>query len=329
MSNILDRFTSNAHWLVFILLELISGILLFNYNHYQNSVWLTQANSLVAAVHDWEADVIAYVHLKQVNRTLVDENVTLQSNLDSLRQELARLQKDTTHLDERMRKQLGRLTPIDAHVISNSVQRKNNFITIDKGANDGIKPEMGVVCGNGIVGIVYAVSNHYSLVLPVLNSHSEISCRLRGSEYFGYLRWAGGSSLVAYLEEVPHHAKFKTGDIVETSGFSDVFPAGIYVGKVIGKDISTDGLSYRIKVQLGADQSLIHDVIVFSNPHHKEIDTLKMQVIDLELEEREHISAQEALAKEKKAQMDAEAKKAEAEAERKQKQAAQQQAIQP
>lgn len=299
-------FTSNAHWLVFILLEAVSGIMLFNYNRYQNSVWLTAANSLVAGVTDWEAGVVAYVRLGEVNRRLVEENATLQVNMDSLRADLARLRQDTAGLTDRMRRPIRSLTQIEARVVSNSVVRKNNFITLSKGQYDGIEPEMGVVAAGGVVGIVYAVSAHYSLVLPVLNSKSEISCRLRGSEYFGYLRWRGGDTREATLEEVPHHAQIKEGDVVETSGFSDVFPAGIYVGRVIDKEESRDGLSYTIRVSLGADQSLVRDVIVFANPRRHERDTLEMKVIDLELEEQERISAEEKRLKEAKEQAEAE-----------------------
>lgn len=292
MRDILDRLTSNAHWLVFILLEIISGILLFNYNRYQSSIFFTQANALVATIQDWEAGALSFIQLRSTNRELVAENVALQANLDSLRRQLMAQGADTTDLDRRMRSAIKGLRTIEAHVINNSVHRKNNFMTINRGTSDGVRPEMGVVSGDGVVGIVYSCSQHYSLVLPVLNSRSEISCRLRGSDFFGYLRWEGGSSLEAYLEEVPHHAKFKKGDVVETSGFSEVFPPGMYVGKVVGKVKSTDGLSYRIKVRLGCDQSLVRDVIVFSNTHREEIDTLQLQVIDLEQEEMKHIEAE-------------------------------------
>ena len=112
----------------------------------------------------------------------------------------------------------------------------------------------------GVVGIVYLVSEHYSIVIPVLNGHSNISCTIQGRGYFGYLRWRGGSSQLAYLEDVPRHAHFKLGDYVVTSGYSSVFPSGVMVGKVLHVFNSADGLSYRVQVKLSTDFARLRDV---------------------------------------------------------------------
>ena len=135
---------------------------------------------------------------------------------------------------------------IPAKVVSNSVNRRNNLITIDKGTADGVNTDMGVACGNGIVGVVYLAGEHYSVVIPVLNDKSRISVTIRNQDYFGYLTWDGGNPLVAYVEDMPRHAKFKKGDWVETSGYSAIFPSGISVGKIIGIYDSDDGLFYRL-----------------------------------------------------------------------------------
>lgn len=281
----LPRFTSRIHWLVFILLETMSAVMLFNAGRYQGSVWLTAANSFVATTTEWEAGLAAYMRLGEVNRSLVAENVALQVNIDSLRSELYRLRRDTAGLTDRMRRPVRGLIVTEAQVVSNSVTRRDNFLTLSRGELDGVRPEMGVVSGLGVVGIVYKTSAHYSIVVSVLNSHSEISCRLRGSDFFGYLRWRGGSTREATLEEVPRHATVRRGDVVETSGFSDVFPPGIFVGRVVSKETSPDGLSYTIRVRLGADPSLVRDVVVFANPRHQELDTLQTRVANLEQKE--------------------------------------------
>ncbi len=98
-------------------------------------------------------------------------------------------------------------------------------MTIDKGSADGIHKDMGVISGTGVVGIVYLVAEHYSIVIPVLNVKSNISCTIQNRGYFGYLRWKGGVSDLAYLEEVPRHAHFKLGDYVVTSGYSCCVPS--------------------------------------------------------------------------------------------------------
>lgn len=139
-------------------------------------------------------------------------------------------------------------------------------MTIDKGRADGVEVDMGVACGNGVVGVVYLVGYHYSVVIPVLNaSSSRISCAIRDRGYFGYLHWYGGDPTVAYVEDIPRHAKFRLGEWVVTSGFSSIFPSGVLVGKIEQAYNSSDGLSYKLKVQLSTDFSCVRDVVVISD----------------------------------------------------------------
>ena len=120
---------------------------------------------------------------------------------------------------------------------------------------------------------------HYAIVLPLLNSRSRISCRLRGTSFFGYLKWDGRHPLYAYLDDLPRHARLKVGDIVETSGFSSVFPAGIFVGKVEAIDDSEDGLSYKLRVHLGTDFARLHDVCVVKQQFHDELQELEQRIV--------------------------------------------------
>ena len=154
---------------------------------------------------------------------------------------------------------------VPAKVVSNSVSRYDNLITINKGSADGVRKDMGVACGQGVVGIVYMVSTHYSVVIPVLNTSSNISCRIRGRGYFGYLHWSGRDPHIAYVEEVPRHAHFRLYEWVETSGYSSVFPPGITVGKILHVYNSADGVSYRLQVELSTDFGNLSDVCVIDN----------------------------------------------------------------
>jgi rod shape-determining protein MreC len=155
--------------------------------------------------------------------------------------------------------------------------RRDNLITISAGAADGVRQEMGVVCGTGLVGIVFLTSEHFSIVLPLLNSRSHISCRLRGSDYFGHLVWDGINPLYAQLDDIPRHARFNIGDIVETSGFSSVFPPGIFVGKVEAIGNSDDGLSYKLRVHLATDFTALQDVSVIAQQFQPEVRELEHQ----------------------------------------------------
>ena len=278
MSGWLEWIKTHLHWFVFLALETASLVMLFRFNMFHRSVWATQTNALAGNVLEWESDMHSYLELKKINEQLTRENLVLQYNNQILRDELAVLKHDTTYVELLMQDHLADLDVIPARVINNSVRLKDNIITLDKGYLDGVRGEMGVVSGTGIVGIIYEVSDHYSLVLPILNSHSNISCRLRGTEFFGSLKWKGGNVLDAYIDDIPLHAHFRVGDIVETSGFSSVFPAGIFVGKVSKILTSQDGLSYELKVRLSLDMATLRDVNIINNPNKEEIDTLQARV---------------------------------------------------
>ncbi len=159
---------------------------------------------------------------------------------------------------------------LKAYVIKNSLTRTDNYITLNKGSKDGIGTEMGVVNGEGVVGIVYKTSPHYSVVISLLNSKSSISCKIAGSDYFGYLKWEGNNSRYAYLKDLPRHAEFNLGDTVVTSGFSSVFPEGIMVGTVDDMSDSNDGLSYLLKVKLATDFGKLSDVRVIARKGQQE-----------------------------------------------------------
>lgn len=263
--------------MLFLILEVLSGWMLFRFNAYQGSVWFTQANAVAGQVLDYKAKLLQFIHLKDLNGQLTQDILQLQQENDSMRTLLAQLTQDSSYTQKIQADLLAGEKLIPAHVISNSIKQKDNFITLDKGSKDGIRTEMGVVSGTGIVGITYLVSNHFSVVLPILNTHSNISCRLRGTNYFGSLKWSGGSPLQAYMDDIPRHARCKIGDVVETSGFSSVFPAGIFVGKVIQINNSKDGLSYRLEVQLSTDLAKIRDVCIVSNSRQAELDSLQRQ----------------------------------------------------
>ena len=233
MRNLLDFLKDYYHWLLFVFLEVVSGFLLFQYNNYQASVWFSSANSVMGKVYEWSSEATKFFTLSEANEQLTKRNLLLEQHVD---------------------------------VVDNSLDSKENLMTIDKGRADGVAVDMGVACGNGVVGVVYLVSDHYSVVIPVLNaSSSRISCAIRNRGSFGYLHWYGGDPSVAYVEDVPRHAKFKLGEWVVTSGFSSIFPSGVSVGKIEQAYNSRDGLSYKLKIRLSTDFTNLRDVVVISD----------------------------------------------------------------
>lgn len=270
MQNLLDFLARHFHWLVFLLLETVSGILLFSYNSYQGSTWISTANAVVGKTLELQTDVEQFFSLKRLNEELSHRNIVLEQQLAIYREQLAsNSQKQTPDLGFLPSDScsVGSVSSaaIPAKVIANTVDRRDNLITIDRGQVDGVRPDMGVISGTGLVGVVYMVGDHYSIVLPVLNSRSRISCSIRGRNYFGYLTWPGGSPVEAYVEDIPRHARFQKGDWVETSGYSAIFPKGVAVGRITNIYNSRDGLSYSLKVHLSTDFACLRDVFVIND----------------------------------------------------------------
>lgn len=278
MRKLLDFLSKYNYWLVFILLETISLCALFRFNGYQGSVWFTSANTVSGQVMEWQSNILSYLALGDNNRALTERNVVLEHRIAQLEHQLKKLDTEHSYTEQRTDSLLRSYQLLDANVVNNSVLSQDNYITINRGETDGVRPEMGVVCGTGVVGIVYLTAPHYSIVMPVLNSKSNISCRLRKSGYFGYLNWDGGNPLYAWMNDVPRYAKIKTGDVIETSGFSSVFPEGLFIGKVNQVSDSKDGLSYRIKVHLGTDFARLRDVCIIMSSDQNELDSLAGQL---------------------------------------------------
>lgn len=270
MRNLLEFLAKYNHWFVFLILEVVSMVLLFQYNSYQGSAWFSSANAVTGKLYEWDANVETFFSLTKVNQELTQRNAYLEQEVQKLSDSLVSVTKDSSiyHRDQFALLRNYRLIP--AKVVANSIDKPGNLMTIDKGSADGIHKDMGVISGTGVVGIVYLVAEHYAIVIPVLNTKSNISCMIQNRGYFGYLRWKGGVSDLAYLEEVPRHAHFKLGDYVVTSGYSAVFPPGVRVGRILHVFNSADGLSYRVQLRLSTDFARLRDVCVIDDGAMKE-----------------------------------------------------------
>ena len=265
MRNLFAFLARYNHWFVFVLLEVVSVVLLFQYNSYQGSVWYSSANAVAGRVYGWRAAVAQFFSLTDVNKQLTQRNVLLEQQVRQLSERLTEATKDTGIMRRGQFQLLAQYRMVPAKVVASTLDKADNFITIDKGAADGVRTDMGVVRGTGVVGIVYLTSARYSVVIPVLNTHSNISAVIRGRGYFGHLRWSGGDPGQAWVDDIPRHARFKIGDEVVTSGYSSVFPAGVAIGKILHVYNSPDGLSYRLQVALSTDFGNLRDVAVVDN----------------------------------------------------------------
>lgn len=270
MRNLIEFLSKYNHWFLFALLEVASLALIFRFNSYQGSVFFSSANAVSGKVYELDAAVKSFFSLTEINRQLNTRNLYLEQKVRKLTELATKTTGDSSFLHRTQQEVLSEFKLIPAKVITNSLDRKDNFITINKGRLDGVKEDMGVASGTGVVGVVYMVSDHYSVIIPLLSSKSNLSVKIRKRGYYGYLHWTGGAADLAYVDDVPRHARFRLGDLVETSGYSAIFPPGIIVGQILHVYNSTDGLSYRIQVKLTTDFGNLRDVCVIDNSEMKE-----------------------------------------------------------
>lgn len=263
--NLIEFLQKYHHWFLFLLLEIVSLVLLFQFNSYQGSVWFTSANYVSGKVYETDAAIRQFFSLTRINDELTLRNVYLEKQVEQLSERLLKVTDDSLQATAEQKRVMANFRVIPAHVISNSIDKQDNLITLDRGAADGIRPDMGVVSGTGIVGIVYQVTDHYSVVIPLLSSRSNTSCKIDKRGYFGRLSWDGKSSRIAYLEDIPRHAHFRLYDKVVTSGYSSVFPPGFMVGKILHVYESKDGLSFRAQVLLSTDFGRLRNVCVIDD----------------------------------------------------------------
>lgn len=268
MRSLLDFIVRHSYVFLFILLETLSLVLLFGFNDRQKMAFMTSANSVTGTFFEWRTDVEQYFGLRNENATLARENARLRNLLYEL--------ADSQYVDTERSLSDGRV--IVARVIDNSVRRDDNYITIDRGARDGIVKGMGVYSPDGVVGTVMVAGSRYSVIIPVLNGRTSISCKIQGSDSFGFLEWQGGDPYVAQLKDMPYHSVVTVGDTVVTTGFSSVFPEGIPVGTVADVEHMKNGYTLRIQVNLSVDMSDLKWVYVHSRMRDEEIDDLYRQL---------------------------------------------------
>lgn len=263
-------------WIVFIIYVVISCTLLFNKNPYQRHVYMTSASNVSATVYDAAHSVTGYFHLRSINDDLQRRNAQLESEVIALRSKVDALELEASADSLVVVEPLKEFDFILAPVINNSITHPYNYITIAKGEADGVRPEMGVVDQNGVVGVVNVTGNRYSRIISLLNPDFRLSCKLKGSDVFGSLVWDGKSPREALLEELPKHTVFEPGDTIITSGYSAVFPEGIPVGIVKGNEHNNaDDNFFTLRIKLLTDFSQLSTVRIVVSNDRDEIKTIE------------------------------------------------------
>lgn len=280
MRELFDFFIRNSKWFVYALFVVASCMLLFQGNPYQHHVLLTSANSVTAAVYETGNNVTSYFNLREINEDLNRRNASLEKEVINLREKLQRYAEADFADTLVTSPEVDHFDFIVAHVINNSISRPFNYLTLDKGSKDGVKPELGVIDQNGVIGIVSGVGPHSARVISLLNPNLRLSCKIKNSDHFGSLVWDGNDPTMALLEELPRHTVFNTGDTVVTSGYSAVFPPGLPVGIILDDDRDHNENFFTLKIRLFTDFTALGNVQIVMNNFGEEITAVEQTDAD-------------------------------------------------
>lgn len=270
MRNLIYLILRYSALILFLFLELISFILIINYNKSQKEIWAHSSNLLTGNVFDKVEGVQGFFDLQEVNDSLLAENAKLLETIINYRIN----SKDNYFQKFEELDTVNNYQLIPASICNKTINLRNNYMTLCKGKKDSIAVGMGVISNNGVVGIIKSVSKDFATVLLVLNSQSRISAKVTSKNYHGNLIWDDTDTRILSMLEVPKHAEIAIGDSISTSGYSTIFPPDIHIGKI--KDYSLQGGSnnYKIKVEMKQDINALEYVYVIKYLKALEKDTL-------------------------------------------------------
>ncbi|SIS93577.1 rod shape-determining protein MreC [Belliella pelovolcani] len=268
MQRILLFLYSLRAFLLFVFLEAIAIWLIVSFNSQQGSAFFNSSNQFSGKILGAQNNISDYFSLAEVNKRLLDTNAELLAALEVLRKpaDSVYIQLDSAFESSFEFK--------GAKVINNSIRLSQNHLTINKGANQGIKPGMGVFNGQGVVGRVKGVSNNFATVISLLHTDLLVSSKIESSEVFGSIKWDGNNPKFAKMLYVPRHVKVQKGDKVVTSGYNAIFPEGIAIGTISEVKQGADTNYLDITVELSTDFTRISYVYLVENTVEQELDSL-------------------------------------------------------
>ena len=260
----------NYFLMMFLALEAISFVLIVSFNNYQRVTFFNSSSNFAGVVYEKFSSFDDYFSLSRTNARLAADNASLRKQLQyrmSLQEQYPVNRPDTVEAPAYI------FTA--AKVISNSVNKQLNYITLNKGSRHGIKPDMGIIDASGIVGVITDVSPNYSTGLSMLNRRLSVPAKITKNNYFGSLVWDGEHYNTADLREIPFHIIVNVGDTVVTSGYSNVFPEGIMIGTIKKFDVESGTNFYNIKVELSTNFKTLKYVEVVQNTKQTELKNLE------------------------------------------------------
>ncbi|MHC1702519.1 MAG: rod shape-determining protein MreC [Tenuifilaceae bacterium] len=258
--NSLFRFLEKYQFLIiFLLLEGFSLWLLAGNNYYQKAKFGNLSRGIISTIDNQKNRMNQYLNLKQDNIELITENVELRNEISRLKHKIESSALTFSDSVSGIRYSFS-----SARVVNNSINKQNNFLTLNVGSNHGILPEMGVISKNGVVGIVASVSRNYSTVISLLNTSLKVSAKHKRTGFFGSLYWDGLDYRNVVLSEIPQHVDLAIGDTITTSGYSSIFPENVPLGTIKEYNLK-GGNFYIVKVKLLSDFKQLDNVYIIQS----------------------------------------------------------------
>lgn len=258
------------NFLLFAVLMILAMVLLANNSVHHRAAAISSSNATVATIYSWRKEITDYANLKEVNRRLAEENAIWRNRH---RSSYAPVEDLYVRINDSIFRQ--EYAVISAKVVNSTWHKQKNFLTLNKGASSGIKPDMGVIGSDGIVGVVRAVSPHFASVISVLSPDLKTSVQMRCTGHFGLLYWDTNDPRTASVIDIAKHARVQVGDTVETRGGDRTFPPGVAVGVVSFVEQQPGSNYLDITIELAEDMTRSGFVYVVKELQLAERDTLE------------------------------------------------------
>ncbi len=270
------QFLVKYHIFIFFLgLQVLCFTLIYQNNSFHEASFVNSSNTVVGTLYRWKSNVTQYIELQRVNDELAAENEELRNRLQGT---FVNVNDHFVMINDTLRRR--KYWYKTAEVINSSITKQLNYITINKGLSEGIKPEMGVINTNGLVGVVKDVSEHFSTVIPIINLKYTASAEIARIGNFGLLKWDGEDFRYSYVQDIPRYADVQEGDTVVTRGASAIYPKGIPIGLVDQVSEIEGSNFHKIRVALNNDFSKLRYVYVVENLLKKEQKELEIETAE-------------------------------------------------
>ncbi len=252
------------------MLEISALYMIFQYKNYQNSYWVNSSNNFSGTVFEKINDIESYLTLKEQNDLLAEENAKLRAQLPNT---LKLIDGGYIYQSDSLFKQ--RYTYKKAKVIQNTIYKKDNFLTLNLGEYDGIKPEMGIITDKGVIGFIVFTGKNYSTAISILNSKASVSVRVSKNNAVGTMIWDGKNHTQASIQDIPLTTAVEIGDTLVSSGFSAYYPEGILIGLIVDKKVGDNQQMHNLKIKLFEDFNKINYVYIIESMDIKELKELE------------------------------------------------------